>query len=75
MSAPYYVALYGGFLVVERYRTDDNRTITKAFTDTNVRLASPFATFDEADATAKWAANQLYPPDIRYFAILEVAHD
>jgi hypothetical protein len=74
MSAPYYVALYGGFLVVERYLAD-NRTITKAFTDTNVRLASQFDTFDEADATAKWAVNQLYPPDIRYFAILEVARD
>jgi hypothetical protein len=69
MSAPYYVALYGGFLVIESYDTVDS-VRTKAYTVADVRLAEPFDTFDQADAAAKWAVNKLYPPDLRYFAIL-----
>lgn len=69
MSAPYYVALYGGFLVIESYATPGGDR-TKTYTVADARLAQPFATYEQADATAKWAVNQLYPPDLRYFAIL-----
>lgn len=70
MSAPYYIAVYGGFLVVERYPDDVGRDITKVYTVPNVRHATPWPDFGAADAAAKWAVGQLYPPDLRYFAIL-----
>lgn len=73
MSAPYYIAVYGGFLVVEHYPGPDQRPVTKVYTVANVRHASPWASFERADATAKWAVGQLYPPDLRYFAILAPA--
>jgi hypothetical protein len=69
VSAPYYIALYGGFLVVEDYATPGGNR-TKVYTVANSRLATPFDTFEQADGAAKWAANTLYPPDLRYFAIL-----
>ena len=72
MKAPFYVAAYGGFLVVERYRDNDGAERVKVFTEPNVRMASVFDSFDEADSTAKWAIGRMYPPDIRYFAILGV---
>lgn len=70
MSAPYYVAVYGGFLVIERYQTHANGVRTKAYTVADCREAEPFNTFDQADSAAKWAVMHLYPPDLRYFAIL-----
>jgi hypothetical protein len=70
MSAPYYVAVYGGFLVIETYPDGAGRTITKVYTVPNVRHATPWPNFLIADSTAKWAVGQLYPPDLRYFAIL-----
>lgn len=70
MKPPFYIALYGGFLCVEHYSGLDNRRITKAYTVADVRLATPWDTFEQADLTAKWAVKQLYPPDLRYFAIL-----
>lgn len=69
MSGPYYVAAYGGFLVSEEYDTLDGRQ-QKLYTVCNVRLAKPFDSFEKADAFAKWAVHRLYPPDLRYFAIL-----
>lgn len=66
---PYYVAVYGGFLVIESYDTPHGER-TKTYTVPNVRLASPFPQYLDADAAAKWAVGQLYPPDLRYFAIL-----
>lgn len=72
--APYYVAVFGGFLVVETYATPDDeggsRSRTKAYTIADVRSATQWPTFESADATAKWAVNHLYPPDLRYFAVL-----
>lgn len=80
MSAipPFYVACYGGFLCVERYypapgakgRTDQDGTITKTYTVADVRLATSWTDFEDADAMAKWAMGRMYPPDLRYFAIL-----
>jgi hypothetical protein len=69
VSAPYYVALYGGFLVIESYDSLDGPR-TKTYTMTDVRLATPYDTFEKADSAAKWAVGHLYPPDLRYFAIL-----
>lgn len=74
MNPPYYVAVYGGFLAVEAYDTPAGERI-KVFTEQNVRLASPFDTFAKADAAAKWAVGHLYPPDLRYFALLTVARE
>lgn len=73
MTKPYYVAVYGGFLVIESYDAPDMRRITKAYTISDARSATPWHDFDAADAAAKWAVNQLYPPDLRYFAILQPA--
>lgn len=69
MSGIYYVAVYGGFLVTEFYDTSVGPK-AKAYTVADPRLATPFPTFDQADRTAKWATHRLYPPDLRYFAIL-----
>lgn len=75
MSAPYYVAVYGGFLVVEYYngplkQDGYHERLCKAYTIADVRSATPWNGFELADAAAKWAVNHLYPPDLRYFAIL-----
>lgn len=80
MSAkpPFYVACYGGFLCVERYlppvgskaRTDQDGYVTKTYTVPDVRLASTWSDFETADDAAKWAVGLLYPPDLRYFAVL-----
>lgn len=72
MSTIVYVALYGGFLVVEHYPAGA-RQATKAYTVPDARLATPFMGVDQADACAKWASHQLYPPDLRYFALLTPA--
>jgi hypothetical protein len=69
MTAPYYIAGYGGFIVVESY-PGPSGNIDKLYTVPNVRLATPFPSYEQADAAAKWAINKLYPPDLRYFAIL-----
>lgn len=74
MAAPYYVAVYSGFVVIERYDTPQKGEVTKCFTTPDCRSASTFQTFDDADAAAKWAVAHMYPPDLRYFAVLEVAH-
>lgn len=73
MSAPYYVALHGGFLVVEGYDTPTGWR-EKAYTVSDCRLATPYPSFEKADAVAKWATGHLYPPDLRYFALLQVAN-
>lgn len=73
MTPPYYVALYGGFLVAESYfvagRKED---VTRMYTVADVRQADTWDTFAEADTMAKLAVEHLYPPDLRYFAILAV---
>ena len=68
--APYYIAAYGGFIVIEEH--GDGRR--RVYTACNVRLATPFRDFLNADAIAKWAVAQLYPIDLQYFALLQVAH-
>lgn len=75
---PFYVALYGGFLCVETYtplpntarRTDADGNISKYYTVADVRMATPWPSFEDADAAAKWATGLLYPPDLRYSAVL-----
>ena len=74
MTAPCYIALYGGFLVVEAYDAPPGASITKCYTVSDCRSATPYPTFAAANAVAKWAANYLYPPDLRYFALLTMAH-
>lgn len=74
MKAPYYIAVYGGFLVVEKYPGPVGRPeVSKMYTVGDVRLATPWHDFASADAAAKWAVGQLYPPDLRYFALLAAA--
>lgn len=73
MPAPYYVNVYSGFLVVESYKTSQNGQVTKCFTTPDCRSASTFDSWDDADRTAKWAVGLMFPPDLRYFALLEVA--
>lgn len=68
MSNPYVIAVYGGFVVVESYDTPHGKQ-QKLYTISDSRSATPFDTFEKADATAKWAVGKLYPPDLRYFAI------
>lgn len=68
---PFYIAVHGGFLIIERYATPHGQQ-TKVYTVGDVRLATPFDSFEQADANAKWAVGQLYPPDLRYFALLQV---
>jgi hypothetical protein len=70
VSGPFYANLYGGFLVVEEYAGPDMRKVTKTYTVPDVRLATPWPSFADADRRAKQSASQLYPPDLRYFAIL-----
>jgi hypothetical protein len=70
MAGPFTLAMYGGFLVVETYDVPGGNR-TKVYTVPNVRLATVYDTFEAADAAAKWAANHLYPPDLRYYAILQ----
>jgi hypothetical protein len=78
VSAPYYVAVCGGFLVVEYYgsavaKNGKRERICKSYTIADVRSATTWPTFELADAVAKWAVAHLYPPDLRYFAVLQVA--
>jgi hypothetical protein len=75
MTAPYYVALYGGFLVAEEYSVPGKGTEIRRFTVPDARQADTWDTFGQADKAAKIAVDQLYPPDLRYFAILNVARD
>lgn len=74
---PYYVAVFGGFLVIEYYdgtpRDGQPMRICKTYTIADVRSATTWHTFEAADAAAKWAVTHLYPPDLRYFALLQVA--
>lgn len=70
-NPPYYIACYGGFLVIEDVPNGHTRT----FTVSNVRLATTFSSFLHADAAAKWAVGRLYPPDLQYFALLQVAFE
>lgn len=78
---PFYVACYGGFLCVETYmpapglkrRTDENGNVTKCYTIADVRMATPWPTFIEADEAGHWATGVMYPPDFRYYAILAPA--
>lgn len=67
-NPPYYVGTYGGYLAIED--ADDGRVRTYMVAD--VRLASPFDSFAQADAAAKLAV-EVYPPDLAYFAIFTVA--
>jgi hypothetical protein len=68
MSAPYLVALCNGFVLLddEQASPDDQIRFT---TVQNVRLASCFNTFQEADDFGNWAVGFL-PRGLRYFAIL-----
>jgi hypothetical protein len=70
-NPPYYIAVYGGFVVLENVPNGYQRL----YTAPNIRLATPFSTFENADATAKFAVQRLYPPDLQYFALLQVAFD
>jgi hypothetical protein len=65
----YYVAVYGGFVVMDEYRAGDILR-QKIYTVPDARLATPFASFEAADSAGKHAVARLYPPDLRYFAIL-----
>lgn len=67
---PYFVACYSGFLVIEY--VEDRR---KVYTVPNVRLATPFPSFDNADAAARTAIFAMYPPDLQYYAILQTANN
>lgn len=71
--APYFIAVYGGFLVVESYEDNDQKLRTKVYTVSNFRHATPWPNFESADGAAKWAVATLYPPDLRYFGILSPA--
>lgn len=73
LHAPYFIAVYGGFLVVESYPDHDDKIHTKVYTVANVRHATPWPNFEAADGAAKWAVGTLYPPDLRYFGILTMA--
>jgi len=74
MTAPYYVACFGGFLVVENYKIPyQDAPMQKVYTAPDPRVATTWQSFEQADATAKWAVNKLYPPDLRYFALFQVA--
>lgn len=70
VTAPYYIACYGGFLCIENYWDNNDNRQSKAYTVGDVRVATPWDDFEAADAAAKWAVTRLYPPDLRYFAIL-----
>jgi hypothetical protein len=68
MSAPYYVALCNGFVQLEDEAHPDDAirfTLTR-----NVRLATSFSTFEQADDFGNWAVEAL-PAGLRYFAILQ----
>ncbi|MGZ8317524.1 MAG: hypothetical protein ACXWVD_00345 [Telluria sp.] len=69
MAGPYFIATYNGFLVIERIEGGRDRV----YTDADVRCATPFDSFEQADAAAKWGCNRLFPQDISYFAILKAA--
>lgn len=70
MPAPYYVATFNGFLVVENVRDARQRVV---YTVADVRSATPFDSFEQADAAAKWGCGRLYPDDLCYFAIFTPA--
>jgi hypothetical protein len=73
MTPPYYVAVYGGFLVAESfYVAGRDEEVTRMYTVTDVRQADTWDTFEQADTIAKIAVEHLYPPDLRYFAVLVV---
>ena len=70
MSGLFYVAMCTGFLVIETRRTPTGER-TRAFTVPNPRVATPFDSFHQADAAGKWAGGYLYPPSVRYYAVLQ----
>jgi hypothetical protein len=75
MTGPFYVAVYGGFLVAEEYKAGNRQgKAMRIYTIADVRQADTWDTFAEADNIAKLAVEHLYPPDLRYFAVLVVPH-
>lgn len=64
---PFFVATYNGFLVVEPVKGGR----TRVYTDSDIRMATPFASFEQADKAAKWGVHQLFPSDLAYFALLQ----
>lgn len=68
MSALFYVATYNGFLVIEPVPGGRDRV----YTDSNVRYATPFSSFRQAEAAGKWGVGRLFPKDKSYFAVMQV---
>jgi hypothetical protein len=58
---PFYVATMNGFLAMEGHRP---------YNVADCRLATPFDTFEEADAAGRASAWRLSPAGTSYFAIL-----
>lgn len=72
---PYYIATYNGFLCIETPRDRHGQPgRQRLFTTANVREATSWPTFEQADAAALWGVNQLFPPDVNYFAIFQAPH-
>ncbi|MBB3219901.1 hypothetical protein [Pseudoduganella umbonata] len=63
---PYVVATASGFLVSQ----NSEASRCKVYTDPNVRHASTWVTFDEADQAAKRGVASLYPKELHYYSIL-----
>lgn len=69
MTAPYYVALYSGFVQLEDEHAPPDEQL-RFTTIRNVREATSFDTFEQADDFGNWAVEFL-PRGLRYFAVLQ----
>lgn len=69
MAALFYVATYNGFLVIEPVPGGRDRV----YTDADVRCATPFGSFQRAEAAGKWGTGKLFPRDKSYFAVVQAA--
>lgn len=68
-TPPYYVAVYGGFLVVDEF---GHAKRVRSYTTPDPREADSWQTFAETDQIAKWAVARMYPPELQYFAIFTI---
>lgn len=68
--APFYLATYGGFAVIEPVQGGR----TRIYTVVNPRHASVFETVDEAEQAALTVTETLFPPERRSYAVLAVSH-
>jgi hypothetical protein len=69
MSAPYFVALCNGFVQLDDEQSSPEDQVRFTIVH-NVRLATCFNSFQEADDFGNWAVEFL-PRGLRYFAILQ----